>query len=560
MSNEIDPITSPELSSPYGQFPQPGDPFRFMPDSEPSKTWAAQFDPGPERWSWGTPKHDHSDGYGDGDDDDPLLDLQVSGLARVNGSGSGGGGKSKRTIVIEPGGPGASGTLHVWEQGEAITERLSDGQFDVLGWDPRGVNASLPKVPCYPHVEDMDNWSLLREQSRASAGVNHIRQLELADAMNNATLFACRRNIGDFGRFVSTTSVVRDLEQIRKALEEEELTAYFTSCGTGIGQIYANMFPDRVGRMILDGVQYTKDQRLLGGWGWTSLDNVADAWRDGFLGECIKAGPRKCALAADKGHQQQPNLTSLERLEARMDALLRSVLARPVPAYTEEHGPSIVTYSQLVLHIYATLYSPASWPATAQMLHELEAGNATLAAVALGRGWRHSAPAPGQSKQDLSGETDHLVICADSYDDDDEGKRELAWWDALWANMTRRSWISGDSRFLNVLPCRHFTAYWPDVADAYRGDLNLGGHALRNPVLLLSTVYDPATPLRNARRLLADLGPRNARLVVQRGYGHMSTQHPYKCTDDLAKAYILHGTLPREEEVECFPDRAPYSF
>ena len=68
--------------------------------------------------------------------------------------------------------------------------------------------------------------------------------------MNNATLFACQQRLGDFGRFISTASVARDLDEIRKALGEEDVSGYFVSYGTGIGQTYVNMFPDRAKQLL----------------------------------------------------------------------------------------------------------------------------------------------------------------------------------------------------------------------------------------------------------------------------------------------------------------------
>ncbi|RYP92302.1 hypothetical protein DL770_001615 [Monosporascus sp. CRB-9-2] len=115
--------------------------------------------------------------------------------------------------------------------------------------------------------------------------------------MNKAVFQACWERLDDIGRFVSTAFVAHDLEQIRTALGEDELTGYLVSYGTGIGQTYANMYPGSVGRMILDGTEHVRDHRLLGDFGWTALDNGTDAWNDGFLGECINAGREHCVLA-----------------------------------------------------------------------------------------------------------------------------------------------------------------------------------------------------------------------------------------------------------------------
>lgn len=87
------------------------------------------------------------------------------------------------------------------------------------------------------------------------------------------------------------------------------------------------------------------------------------------------------------------------------------------------------------------------------------------------------------------------------------------------------------------------------------GDLN---NTLANAVLLIAETYDPATPLRNGRRLLAEMG-KNARLIVHHGYGHSSRDRS-NCTDSIAQAYILNGTIPEEQETACFANEKPYLY
>ncbi|OTB04794.1 hypothetical protein M426DRAFT_73173 [Hypoxylon sp. CI-4A] len=580
--------------SPYGRFPLPDDPFHFIPctnatlppaldDPSPKRSWTSLFDPNPVNWSWGsasTGEENKRDGdthagrgiylcgyldvpldYTNGSDTRivrlAVTKYQVSGLKRIDATAPtasdnpSAGSKSERTIVIEPGGPGGSGTSFAWRAAQDITKRLSGGTFDVLGWDPRGVNTTLPAIACFPYNADRDRWSTLTNQYR-EVSASPEAQLELADVMNNATFRACWERHGDLARFVSTAFVARDMEEIRKALGEDELTGYLVSYGTGIGQTWANMFPDSVGRVILDGTEYVRDHRLLGGFGWTALDNATDAWHDGFLGECLEAGPEHCALARPTSSEP----VSLEGLETRMKKLVVSLSQRPVAGYLESSGPSLVTYSALVAAIYSALYNPNSWPALAQMLFELEAGNSTLAAAMLDRAdWEYdptlpSPPSPKPSTDELGA----LVICADSYDAPlpPDG---LAWWQSLWANMTAQAWISGNSRFFNVFPCRHFNTYWPRPAEVYRGDLN---HTLKNPILLIAETYDPATPLRNGRRLLDEMG-KNARLIVHHGYGH-SSRDKSSCTDSIAQAFILNGTLPEDQETPCYANEKPYLY
>ncbi|KAI0481426.1 Alpha/Beta hydrolase protein [Xylaria cf. heliscus] len=600
--NHKAPTSSGEttITSPYGRFPAPHDPFQFIPctnttripaldHSNPGTSWAHVFDPDPDHWSWGRAVAEgvaRGNDYDDNDDkysgrgiymcgfldvpldytnqSDPRIvrlavtKFQVSGLARADSSADADdranprpGSKSRRTIVIEPGGPGGSGILYAWRAAENVTERLSDGQFDVLGWDPRGVNASLPAVACYPSSAHRDRWSLLKGQYR-EVSASPERQLEIADSMNEAFFNACWERHGDLGRFVSTAFVARDLEEIRKALGEDELTGYLVSYGTGIGQTYANMFPNSVGRMILDGTEYVRDHRLVGGFGWTALDNVTDAWHDGFLGECVNAGPKHCALAQPR----DGDAVTLEGLESRMDTLIKSLIQRPIPAYLESSGPSLVTYSSLINTIYSALYNAEVWPTLAQMLYELEGGNSTLAAEMLDKAaWGYNPASPPTPFSNLNGEElGALVVCSDAYDAH-QPAGGLVWWGSLWANMTSTSWIAGNSRFFDVFPCRHFTTHWPEPAEVYRGDLN---NTLKYPVLLIAETYDPATPLRNGRRLLAEMGT-NARLIAHHGYGHSSRDKSF-CTDSIAKAYILDGKLPKNQETACYADRKPYLY
>ncbi|KAL2268199.1 hypothetical protein VTJ83DRAFT_3045 [Remersonia thermophila] len=581
-------------TSPYGKFPVPGDPFRFLPctgetvlppldDQAAEQTWAARFDPDPDRWSWGSAQEPEGteataaasmDSYAGrgiylcGYLDVPLdyandseiriarlavTKYQVSGLAKAGGgANSPAGRKSERTIVINPGGPGGSGTYYAWRSAEAISRRFSAGRFDVFGWDPRGVNASLPRVACFPRDATRDRWLVPTSLHRRVAA-DRRGQLEIADAMNAAIMRACWERHGDLGRYLGTGLVAHDLEQIRLALGEDELTGYLVSYGTGIGQTYAALFPDSVGRLILDGTEYVRDHRLWGGFGWTALDNGTDAWRDGFLGECISAGPQRCELAKPVASGAAP---TLEDLEKRMEGLLSQLADRPIPAYHDFRGPTLVTYSALVDILYGAMYNPSTWPLIASVLAELEAGNPGPAASILdGSLWWHDpqAPCPLTPPRGSDHEQGLLVICADQYDASEPDG--LGWWLDVWEKMANTSWIAGNSRLYTVLPCRHFLEHWPDPVGVYRGDLN---HALRNPVLLVAETYDPATPLRNGRRLLQEMG-RNARLVVHHGYGH-SMRDTSNCTETIAREYILHGKLPEEQETDCHADEKPYLY
>lgn len=595
--------------SPYGCFPSSEDSFHFIPctnvsipppldEQDPAQAWAALFDPEPRHWRWGNTTGEDSgmgiDGYDNvetfekrgiylcGYLDLPLdytnksdsrivrlavTKFQVSGLAkRQSGSkhtwpwkprdvGSSADQKSERTIVIQPGGPGASGTREVWNAAESISQRLSHGRFDVLGWDPRGVNISHPAMSCYPHDSYRNRWELFkgqyREEVEPHSRIQHLRTL---DAMNNATFHVCQQRHGDLGRFVHTSFVARDLEEIRKALDEDELTGYFVSYGTSIGSTYASLFPERVGRLILDSVMYIKDHRELGGFAMTLMNDVFLTWHEGLLKECLRAGPQHCLLATlDDGSSRIP--ITLRRLELRMKQLFQSLIEQPLASYTNTGIPTIVTYSRLVQFIRVTLYDPRRWPLTVQMLYDLENGNATTAASALEKFWYTVPPATPNPllPKTSSFELTSIVICADAYDAPQPGN-DLDWWDGFWERLTEESWMAAGFTFNLGFACRHFQANWPNPPGVYRGDLN---HTLRNPALLISGTHDPATPLKHAKKLMEEMGD-NCRFIVHHGYGHISDADPSDCTDALARAYIVNGTLPDHMETHCYANDKPF--
>lgn len=467
--------------------------------------------------------------------------------------------KSKRTLVIEPGGPGGSGTNYVWRKGADFSHSFTDGQYDVLGFDPRGVNLTDPAISCYSSDEYRSRWSWTAFTWPQLWGNQALQQF---DAMNEASFMACKSSWKDIPRFLTTAFVARDVESIREALGEDELTAFMVSYGTGIGQTYAQMFPDRVGRVVLDGCEFVVDHREKWGFGETSLDNVTAAFEDGFVGECVKSGPDNCALALSPLNttKQGAYEAAQSHLSTRLHSLFDRVKQRPIPGITK-YGPGIITYEVLVELLYQTLYNPPAWPTLADIFTQLERGNATsaLEAYLSASGYNPEKKAETlphlphrkhySSEFPSSSELGYMVICGDAYDGED---KPLAWWAELGERMIKKSWISGTPRLYGSLPCRHYD--WIP-AEVYRGGFN---HTLKNPLLLIAETYDPATPLRNARRLAEAMGHENARLIHHHGYGHSSTRDISACTNNLVKSILLNGTIPEATETDCYADERPY--
>ncbi|SPO29119.1 uncharacterized protein UTRI_06068 [Ustilago trichophora] len=555
----------------WGQFPQKDDPFHFLPctnatlppsvdESHPLEAWQRLYDPDPQNWSWGNAGNVTNQAlYLCGWLDVPLdytntSDQRISRLAVTKLQRSPH--KSNRTIVVEPGGPGGSGTNYVWRRAQSVSHIYSNDTFDVLGWDPRGVNASQPSISCFPYDADRDRWSLLT--TRFHREVDPRNAMSKADAMNQAIFESCHTKYGDIAGMLTTAFVARDLEEIRKALGEDELSGYFVSYGTGIGQTYVNMFPDSVGRLMLDGTEYVRDQRLMGGFGWAALDNITAAFNDGFIGECVDAGPDRCALA--KPLKKGDPIPTKQQLIDTMNKLFAQLVQRPIPGHTDDSGPMLITYSQVISLVYSGLYSPFSWDGLAVAFHELLKGNPSIISLYLDS-WEYDPTLPASlPAKHASDELGILVICSDQYDSPlppgyDVSTNGQQWYLDLWADMVERSEFGGDGRFFDILPCRQWNSTFDPPKEVYRGDLN---HTLSNPVLLIAETYDPATPLRNGRRLLQEMGE-NARLIAHHGYGH-SSRDTSRCTNDIMRRYMMEGIVPKEAETQCYADRKPYRY
>ncbi|TKY88078.1 hypothetical protein EX895_003174 [Sporisorium graminicola] len=357
---------------------------------------------------------------------------------------------------------------------------------------------------------------------------------------------------------LSTAFVARDLDELRKALGQTVLDGYFVSYGTGIGQVYANMFPDNVGRLALDGTEMVKGyQTSLGTFGTDALDNITASFHDGFLGECVAAGVEHCDLA--KPLHSSSTLPTKDSLISTMDDLFAKLVERPIPGYTDTSGPILITYSSVIELIYEALYAASTWPPLATAFYELLQGNSTLVSLFLDNSWEYNPSLPSTPTRHSSDELGLLVICSDQYyaplpPGYDVRTNGESWYLDLWHRMVRQSEIGGNSRFYDILPCRHWNSTFAPPREVFRGDLN---HTLSNPVLLIAETYDPATPLRNGRRLLHEMGSDNARLVALDAFSH-SSRDLSACVVDIVRKYMLEGKLPSEAETKCVADSKPY--
>jgi len=152
-------------------------------------------------------------------------------------------------MVVDPGGPGASGlSLNVELVDDLLSEGLGSaaGEYDWIGFDPRGVGASRPALSCLPGYFRADRPSYVPRTPRLlaywrSASRRYARACEAKGPLQVALL-----------RHMTTPDLARDMDQIRTALGQRQISYYGFSYGTYLGQVYATMFPGNVAQLVLD--------------------------------------------------------------------------------------------------------------------------------------------------------------------------------------------------------------------------------------------------------------------------------------------------------------------
>jgi pimeloyl-ACP methyl ester carboxylesterase len=422
------------------------------------------------------------------------------------------------SMFVNPGGPGQSGVELVAGGGEDF-DRWGGGRFDVVGWDPRGTNDSSP-VRCFTSDADRDAFwagaSIPTTDAESQAYAQ--RTTELARR--------CGEVSGELLNHISTADTARDLEALRVAVGDPQLTYVGLSYGTFIGQTYAALFPERVRAMQLDGlidaVEYAEgaEARTVGDVAHT--DEVFARFR----GLCQQAGPAGCALARGP-----------ETVDQRVAALFARARQAPIPAPTAT-PPGELTHGDLLVSTFTPLRVPAMWPQFAADLEAAAHGDASALETAA---QQYQSPAGYDASV-----TSSAISCLDG-----PAQQPVTAWPAVVPEFDRSSrlWGAVNGWWLWG-PC---ASGWPGRSDdRYAGPWDA---PTPNPVLLINNRWDPATGIRNAEATQQRLG--NAVLLVQDGYGHPTYQDPGACVDAARERYLVDLVTPPPGTV-CRPDRPPF--
>ncbi|CAE6485194.1 unnamed protein product [Rhizoctonia solani] len=443
--------------------------------------------------------------------------------------------------------------------------KSSGGYYDVVSWDPRGVGKSTPRSTCFRTTEeDIAFWngSLLLNGPETRGSFTSQTDLdqfygqigEVDDLLTRFGKKCIAYNPSAF-QYVGTAATVRDMVAMHDIIEgpNKPINFWGISYGTVIGMYFVNMFPDRVGRIVLDGVvnpKYWADRPAYEYTG-VALQSI-DKTFNGFASACAKAGPSRCAIADQNSTEASVRQWTRNLINVAYD-------------YRRANGPSAVLSSVSIRSIiFQGLYTPQNWPDLAQNLKKAAvslSNHASFNATKYKR-WL-STPAnivgnqhnPRNQPPAITTDENHMyaseaITCGDSQDARRVTTKEV--FDHIIKITREVSHMFGP---IAVLSSATYCHHWPVRAvERYTGPWN---KKLSNPILVLSNKVDPVTPYLSAKHV-ADAFGSSAVLVEQDAFGHSSPAMHSNCTSSVLERYFLHNQLPQkgllcETDQELFP-------
>jgi pimeloyl-ACP methyl ester carboxylesterase len=391
------------------------------------------------------------------------------------------------SLIINPGGPGGSGVGYVGSFNAAGLE-----SYDIVGWDPRGVGRSTP-VTCFGR-DELDRYFAM-DNSPDDPGELHARidaQIEFGQS--------CLRESGALLEHISTMETVRDLDLLRRLLGDSKINYFGSSYGTRIGAIYAELFPQRVGRMVLDGAVDINSKSKI-----NQVDGFERALRH-FASWCAD---EHCQLGA----QRDDVLSKIKEFLDRLDQ-------QPLEA-----GGRTLSQQQGVEAVFYSMYGGrGSWP---------ELRDALTAAIFDGDGAGLLLLADASDRRNPDGTYGQLnyafpaIRCLDSQDDSVRAAEKRL------AEESRRAPILGRLNGPDLV-----CSLWPVKSAPKQPAVDAGGAP---PIVVIGTTGDPATPYEYAKSMADQLS--SAVLVTFNGEGHLAYGQS-GCVKSVVDAYLVRAQVP----------------
>ncbi|MBK3633231.1 alpha/beta fold hydrolase [Streptomyces sp. MBT97] len=396
-------------------------------------------------------------------------------------------------LLVNPGGPGGQGLSLAGFVASALPKAVA-AQYDVIGFDPRGVGRSTPALDCEP-----GHFAPVRPDSVPDTEA--VERANLARAKSFAA--ACAKKYADVLPHIDTLSTVRDMDAVRAALGARRLNYFGYSYGTYLGAVYAKLYPHRVRRLVLD-----------------SVVDPSGVWYEDNLTQDLAFNDRHRALMAwiakyDKTYRLG---TDPEKVETEWYAMRAALGAKPAGGQ--------VGASELEDTFLPGGYYNGYWPRLAEAFaayvndknaDPLIAAYKNLAAV------------------DAAGDNGYSVYTAVQCRDASWPRDWDEWRTDNWSLYAKAPFMTWSNAWYNA-PC----AFWPTRPV---GPVDITNGALP-PVLLFQATEDAATPYEGGATVHALL--RGSSLVVEEGgQNHGITLSGNPCLDKHLAAYLTDGTVPR---------------
>ena len=423
-------------------------------------------------------------------------DGDVFEVALIRKSGS----SNLSPLLVNPGGPGASGVDYLRDNYESVGTENLRSNFQLIGFDPRGVGKSAPVTCSDADLKDRVYY----EESGFPLGSD--QDMEISKEVLTDFAASCQETGFDVAYF-NTQQAARDMDVIRAALGLEKLDYLGFSYGTELGATYIALFPDRVGRFVLDGAV---DPTLSSGE--STVNQVAGfdkAFRT-YLADCLSQA--EC-----------PFTGNVETSLRQVDELLIDLQTTKLPTqYDREVGLTVALYG-----IFAALYSQESWPYLTQAFDEAFSGDGSTLLL-LADFYNDKDPEGGYLSNIAEANT--AINCADERPTaQDFAKDKQAAIDA--------SDVFGKYFAFPELSCLG----WPEGKSMVELDYTV---ALETGPLVIGTTGDPATPYQQAVSLSKLLS--NAAFLTYQGEGH-TAYGSNDCVNQYVEEYLMGANLTSSE-------------
>lgn len=423
-------------------------------------------------------------------------------VARKKATGKG---KPIGSLMVNPGGPGGSAVGYLQQYAGIGYPAQIRARYDMVAMDPRGVARSEP-VECLS-ARQMDAFT--------QTDVTPDDQKE-----TNALVTAYKKFAGGCGahdprllRHVSTVEAARDMDILRAVLGDRKLNYVGASYGTFLGATYAGLFPERVGRVVLDGaMDPSLPARRM------NLDQTAgfETAFQAFAKDCVRQND--CPL----GHKG----TTPTQVGHNLKAFFQKLDAHPIPAGQasgRKLGEALATTG-----VIAAMYDQETWPQLRAALTSAMKHNDGAGLLALSDSY-YERDADGRYTNLMYANA--AVNCLDlpaAFSTPKQVEKALP-------AFEKASPVFGEGLAWASLNC----AYWPvkPAGEAHR--IEAKGAA---PIVVVGTTRDPATPYRWAQSLAHQLS--SARLLTFVGDGHTAYGRGSTCIDSAINTYLLHGAPP----------------